>query len=316
MLDRAEQKVFSVAQQSKRGRGGYRPFPNVLAGALERIDALYKAQSPITGLESGFNDLDQLTAGLQSTDLIVVAGRPSMGKTSLGMNIAEHVALKHGKRVLIFSMEMSSQQLATRMLASLAHIDQQRIRTGQLREEDWDRLFSTSAQLQEVPIFIDDTPSQSPTALRAACRRLVREEGGLDLVLIDYLQLMQVVGSKENRATEISEISRSLKSMAKEFEVPIVAISQLNRSVEQRPDKHPVMSDLRESGAIEQDADLVVFIYRDEVYHKDSEKQGTAELIVAKQRNGPIGTVRLAFLGRYTRFEDLIDEARLNPGGD
>ncbi len=316
VLDRAEQGIFEIARQRKRGQESYRPFTKILAPALERIDTLYKTKSTVTGLETGFNDLDNLTAGLQETDLIVLAGRPSMGKTALAVNIAEHAALKHGKRVLLFSMEMSAQQLAIRMLASLARVDQQRIRTGRLSEENWERLFSTAGQLQNVSIFVDDTPGQSPTAIRSTCRRLVREEGGLDLVLIDYLQLMQVTGSKENRATEISEISRSLKNMARELEVPVVALSQLNRSVEQRPDKRPVMSDLRESGAIEQDADLVLFIYRDEVYHEDSEQQGVAEIIVAKQRNGPIGTVRLAFLGRYTRFEDLLSEARVPLGAE
>jgi len=244
---------------------------------------------------------------MQRADLIIVAGRPSMGKTAFAINVAEHAAIKEKKTVAIFSMEMPGEQLALRMMASLGRIDQQKLRTGKLHDDDWPRLTSTVAMMQDTRMFIDDTPALSPVELRARCRRIAREHG-LDLIVVDYLQLMQVAGSTENRATEISEISRTLKAMAKELNVPVIALSQLNRSLEQRPNKRPVMSDLRESGAIEQDADVIAFIYRDEVYNEESTDKGIAEIIVAKQRNGPIGMVRLAFLGQYTRFENYIEE--------
>jgi replicative DNA helicase len=239
--------------------------------------------------------------------LVIVAGRPSMGKTSFAMNMAETAAIKHGVPVAVFSMEMPGEQLAMRMMSSLGRIDQHKVRTGKLDDEDWPRLTSAIEILSQAPIFIDDTPAMTPTELRARARRIKREHG-LGLVVIDYLQLMQVPSRAENRATEISEISRSLKTLAKEIDVPVIALSQLNRSLEQRPNKRPVMSDLRESGAIEQDADVITFIYRDEVYNEDSPDKGTAEIIIGKQRNGPIGTTRLTFLGQYTRFENYVPD--------
>jgi replicative DNA helicase len=247
-----------------------------------------------------------MTSGLQKSDLVIVAGRPSMGKTTLVMNMAEHAAIKSSKPVLVFSMEMPADSLAMRMMSSLGRIDQHRIRTGKLDDDDWPRVTSAVHMLSEAPLFIDDTPALTPAEMRARARRLAKEYGQLGLVVVDYLQLMKVHGFKaDNRTAEISEISRSLKTLAKELEVPVIALSQLNRSLEQRTDKRPIMSDLRESGAIEQDADLICFIYRDEVYNDDSPDKGTAEIIIAKQRNGPIGKVRVAFLGKYTRFEDL-----------
>ena len=248
-----------------------------------------------------------MTSGLQAGDLVIVAGRPSMGKTTFAVNIAENAAIKANLPVAIFSMEMPGEQLALRMLSSLGRIDQHKVRTGKLEDDDWPRLTSAVGILAEAPMYIDDTPALTPNELRARARRMYREHG-LGLIVIDYLQLMQVHGNKENRTTEISEISRSLKALAKELSVPVVALSQLNRSLEQRPNKRPVMSDLRESGAIEQDADLIVFIYRDEVYNQDSPDKGTAEIIIGKQRNGPIGTTRLTFLGQYTRFENFIHD--------
>lgn len=305
LLDFAETKVFAIAEQTG-GEGGPESIKSILVKAVERIDALYHNGESITGLATGLSDLDEMTSGLQPSDLIIVAGRPSMGKTTLVMNMAEHAAIKANKPVLVFSMEMPSDSLAMRMMSSLGRIDQHRIRTGKLDDEDWPRVTSAVHMLSEAPLFIDDTPALSPAEMRARCRRLAKEHGKLGLIVVDYLQLMQVPGFKgDNRTAEISEISRSLKSLAKELEVPVIALSQLNRSLEQRHDKRPVMSDLRESGAIEQDADLICFIYRDEVYNEDSPDKGTAEIIVAKQRNGPIGKVRVAFLGKYTRFEDL-----------
>jgi replicative DNA helicase len=254
---------------------------------------------------TGYHDLDAMTSGLQDSDLVIIAGRPSMGKTTLAMNIAEHVVIGSKLPVLVFSMEMPGESLVMRLLSSLCRIDQLRIRTGKLEDEDWPRISSTVSMLSEAPMFIDDTPALSPAEVRARARRLVKEHGKLGLIVIDYLQLMQVPGNNENRTAEISEISRSLKSLAKELKVPVVALSQLNRGLEQRADKRPIMSDLRESGAIEQDADLIVFVYRDEVYHENSPDKGTAEIIIAKQRNGPIGKVRLTFLGQYTCFENF-----------
>jgi len=315
MLDRAEQGVFALADRQARRADSCLPLNHLLARAVDRIEELFHKKDPITGVATGFTDFDRLTAGLQNSDLVVIAGRPSMGKTALAVNIAEHAAIQDKLRVAIFSMEMSGQQLAMRMLASLARVNQQNMRTGQLNDEDWDRIGSTVSLIQDATIFIDDKPALSPNELSATCRRLAREHGGLDLVIVDYLQLMRVPSTEENRATEISEISRSLKALAKELQLPVLALSQLNRSVEQRTDKRPVMSDLRESGAIEQDADLIVFIYRDEVYHPETEHKGEAEIIVAKQRNGPIGTVTLAFLGHHTRFESYADDSRLASGG-
>ncbi|MGK0673392.1 MAG: replicative DNA helicase [Halothiobacillaceae bacterium] len=307
LLEEAEQKVFQIAEQGSRQRKGFVPIKNLLTQAVERIQTLYEQDEPITGLPTGFDDFDAMTSGLQKGDLVIVAGRPSMGKTTFAMNIGENVAIRTKKPVAVFSMEMPGEQLALRMMSSLGRIDQHRVRTGKLEDEDWPRLTSAVVMLSEAPIFIDDTPALSPTELRARARRL-KKEHGLGLIIIDYLQLMQVPGTSENRTTEISEISRSLKALAKELDVPVIALSQLNRALEQRPNKRPVMSDLRESGAIEQDADLIVFIYRDEVYHPDSADKGVAEIIIGKQRNGPIGTVRLTFLGKYTQFANYTPE--------
>ncbi|HAC35403.1 MAG TPA: replicative DNA helicase [Gammaproteobacteria bacterium] len=304
LLDLAEREVFEIAEQGSRGKKGFVSIEQVLPEVVEQLDELFNSDSSITGLATGFSDLDEKTAGLQKGDLVILAARPSMGKTALAMNLAENVAIREREAVAIFSMEMPASQLANRLLASLGRVDTKRLRTGDLAEDDWPRITSAVTLLSEAPIFIDDTPALSPMELRSRVRRLKRQHG-LGLVVVDYLQLMQVPGTSENRTTEISEISRMLKALAKEMEVPVVALSQLNRSLEQRPDKRPKMADLRESGAIEQDADVIIFIYRDEVYNEDSDAQGTAEIIIAKQRNGPIGTVRLAFVGAYTRFEDL-----------
>jgi replicative DNA helicase len=308
LLDFAEQQVFQIAEQGNRGRRGFTRIKDLLTQAVDRIDHLFQLDNPITGVPTGFTDFDEMTAGLQSSDLVIIAGRPSMGKTTFAMNIAEHAAIKHKVSTAVFSMEMPGEQLAMRMMSSLGRIDQHKVRTGKLEDDDWPRLTSAVSILAEAPLFIDDTPALSPTDLRARARRLKREHD-LGLIVIDYLQLMQVTGSRDNRATEISEISRSLKALAKELHVPVIALSQLNRSLEQRPNKRPVMSDLRESGAIEQDADMIVFIYRDEVYNEDSPDKGTAEIIIGKQRNGPIGMKRLTFLGRYTRFENFAGDS-------
>ncbi len=305
LLDFAERKVFAIAEQTA-GEGGPEIIKSILVRAVEKIDALYHSGDAITGLSTGLADLDEMTSGLQPADLIIMAGRPSMGKTTLAMNIAEHVAIKTTKPVLVFSMEMPADSLAMRMMSSLGRIDQHRIRTGKLEDDDWPRVTSAVHMLSEASLFIDDSPALSPAEMRARARRVMKEHGQLGLIVVDYLQLMKIAGFKaDNRTAEISEISRSLKSLAKELSVPVIALSQLNRSLEQRQDKRPVMSDLRESGAIEQDADLICFIYRDEVYNEDSPDKGCAEIIIAKQRNGPIGRVRVAFLGKYTRFEDL-----------
>ena len=308
LLDFAEQQVFQIAEQGSRGRRGFTRIKDLLTQAVDRIDHLFQLDNPITGVPTGFSDFDEMTAGLQPSDLVIIAGRPSMGKTTFAMNIAEHAAIKHKVSTAVFSMEMPGEQLAMRMMSSLGRIDQHKVRTGKLEDDDWPRLTSAVSILAEAPLFIDDTPALSPIDLRARARRLKREHD-LGLIVIDYLQLMQVAGSRENRATEISEISRSLKALAKELKVPVVALSQLNRSLEQRPNKRPVMSDLRESGAIEQDADMIVFIYRDEVYNEDSPDKGTAEIIIGKQRNGPIGMKRLTFFGRYTRFENFSGDS-------
>ena len=307
LLDAAERRVFEIAEQESRGGGGFQPIKGLLSRAVERIDELYQRTEPITGLATGFTDFDEMTSGLQPSDLIIVAGRPSMGKTSFAMNLAENVAIGTKRPVAVFSMEMPGDSLAMRMMSSLGRIDQHRVRTGKLEDDEWPRLTSAVNILSTAALFIDDTPALSPTELRARARRLKREQGDLGLIVVDYLQLMQAPGSGENRVAEISAISRSLKALAKELRVPLVALSQLNRSLEQRPNKRPVMSDLRESGAIEQDADLIVFIYRDEVYNPESKDKGIAEIIIGKQRNGPIGTSRLTFLGRYTKFENYID---------
>jgi replicative DNA helicase len=314
VLDIAEQKVFQISESNARGRQGFQSITNLLPRVVERIDQLHEQGGEITGLGTGFRDLDRMTSGLQPADLIIVAGRPSMGKTSFAMNIAENIAMEKHKAVAIFSMEMPAEQLVLRILSSLGRVDQSKVRSGRLDDDDWPRLTSTMNILNEAPLFIDDTPALTPTELRSRARRLKREHD-LGVIVIDYLQLMQVIGSKENRTNEISEISRSLKALAKELNVPVIALSQLNRSLEQRPNKRPVMSDLRESGAIEQDADLITFIYRDEVYNEESPDKGTAEIIIGKQRNGPIGTVRLTFIGQYTRFENFAHDNYGSAGG-
>lgn len=305
ILDKAESKVFKIAEQRVRGQGPI-DISSLLTKATARIDLLYHSEDTITGLSTGFTDLDDITSGMQAGDLVIVAGRPSMGKTTLAMNIAEHAAIKSKKAVLVFSMEMPSESLAMRMMSSLGHIDQHKVRTGKLQDEDWPRLTSAVSMLAESDLYIDDTPSMSPSELRARARRTARGNKNIGLVIIDYLQLMHIPGFREGRVAEITEISRTLKALAKELNVPVLALSQLNRSLEQRTDKRPQMSDLRESGAIEQDADLIVFIYRDEVYHEESPDKGIAEIIIAKQRNGPIGKVKLTFLGQYTRFENFV----------
>jgi len=306
VLDYAEKRVFDISESRARRRGGYEPIASLLTKTVDRIDELYRKQGAITGVATGFTDLDEKTSGLQPSDLVVIAGRPSMGKTTLAMNIAENAAVGHKIPVAIFSMEMPGTQLAMRMMASLGRINAHRVRTGKLDDEDWPRLTSAVSLLSEAPIFIDDTPALTPMELRARARRIKREHD-LGLIIVDYLQLMQTGdASTENRATEISNITRALKGLAKELNVPLIAMSQLNRSLESRTDKRPVMSDLRESGAIEQDADVILFIYRDEVYNEDSPSKGTAEIIIGKQRNGPIGKVTLTFLGEYTKFENYI----------
>jgi replicative DNA helicase len=305
LLDFAETRVFAIAEQTAQD-GGPEAIKAILVRTVEKIDSLYHSGASVTGVATGLADLDELTTGLQPADLVIIAGRPSMGKTTLAMNIAEHVAIKATKPVLVFSMEMPADSLAMRMMSSLGRLDQHRLRTGKLDDNDWPRVTSAVHMLSEAPLFIDDTPALTPVEMRARARRLVKEQGSLGLIVVDYLQLMRVTNTKlDNRTAEISEISRSLKTLAKELNVPVIALSQLNRSLEQRQDKRPMMSDLRESGAIEQDADLICFIYRDEVYNEDSPDKGCAEIIVAKQRNGPIGRVRVAFLGQFTRFEDL-----------
>lgn len=304
LLDEAESRVFKIAQEGARSSQGFQEIQPLLAQVVERIDELYhrEGNTDVTGIPCGFVDLDRMTSGLQPGDLVIVAGRPSMGKTSFAMNVAEHVAIDQGLPVAVFSMEMGAVQLAMRMLGSVGMLDQHRMRTGKLLTDDWPRVTHAVQRMQNAQVYIDETPGLTAVDLRARARRLARQCGQLGLIVIDYIQLMSASGAGENRATEISEISRALKSLAKELECPVVTLSQLNRSLEQRPNKRPVMSDLRESGAIEQDADLILFIYRDEVYNPDSPDKGTAEIIVGKQRNGPIGTVRLTFQGESTKF--------------
>ena len=291
--------------ESGQKAGGPQGMEGLLKGAIDRIEELYNTGGDITGLTTGFIDLDRMTSGLQPSDLVIVAGRPSMGKTSFAMNLIENAALASDRPLMVFSMEMPAEQLVIRMLSSLGRIDQGRVRTGKLEQDDWPKLASATEKLKGTQVFIDDTPALTPTELRSRVRKLVREQGDLGMIMVDYLQLMRVAGSNEGRTAEISEISRSLKAIAKEFKCPVVALSQLNRSLEQRPNKRPVNSDLRESGAIEQDADVIMFIYRDEVYNEDSPDKGVAEIIIGKQRNGPIGTCRLSFQGQFTRFENL-----------
>jgi replicative DNA helicase len=308
VLDSAERLIMQVGENGPK-QGGPIAANELLGDALGKIDELFHKKGSITGLSTGFTDLDTKTSGLQPSDLVIVAGRPSMGKTSFAMNLVENAALNSDKPILVFSMEMPAGSLMMRMLSSVGKIDQTRVRNGQLEDDDWNKLTAATQQLRGRPLFIDDTPALTPTEVRSRARRLMREHGQLGMIMIDYLQLMQTAGGSEGRTAEISEISRNLKSIAKEFDCPMVALSQLNRGLEQRPNKRPVMSDLRESGAIEQDADVIMFIYRDEVYNEDSDDKGTAEIIIGKQRNGPIGSSRLAFLGQYTRFENLAHGA-------
>ena len=296
--------MFEIAEQQQRGKSGFIPVRSLLAKAVDKIESLYEQDNPITGVSTGFTDFDEMTSGLQASDLVIVAGRPSMGKTTFAMNLAENVAIKAKKPVAVFSMEMPGDQLAMRMMSSLGRIDQHKVRTGKLDDDEWPRMTSAINLLAETQLFVDDTAALTPTEVRSRSRRLMREHGQLGLIVLDYLQLMQSPSSGENRVQQISDISRNLKALAKELNVPVVALSQLNRNLEQRPNKRPVMSDLRESGSIEQDADVIVFIYRDEVYNEDSPDKGVAEIIIGKQRNGPIGTSRLTFLGQYTRFEN------------
>jgi replicative DNA helicase len=307
VLDFAEAKVLHIAEQGSRGQRNFAQIRELLVGVVERIEELYNRDNPsdVTGIATGFADLDRMTSGLQPGDLVVVAGRPSMGKTALALNIAEHVALALTKPVVVFSMEMGATQLAQRLIGSVGRLPSQHLRTGRLQPDDWERLSAALGRLNEAPILIDETPALTAIEIRSRTRRMMKQHGQLGLVVVDYLQLMSATSQGENRATEISEISRSMKALAKELKVPVMALSQLNRSLEQRPNKRPVMSDLRESGAIEQDADVIIFIYRDEVYNPDTQDKGVAEIIVGKQRNGPIGTVRLTFLGEYTRFESF-----------
>ena len=307
LLDIAEKKIFQIGDHGARQLSGFKGMKELLNTTVERINELCERGDAITGLPTGFDDFDKNTSGLQNGDLIIVAGRPSMGKTSFAMNMIEDAIITRQASVAVFSMEMPSHQLTMRMLSSMGRVDAQALRTGSLNEEQWRNISSTVSILSEAKLFIDDSAALSPTEIRARARRLKREHG-LSLIVIDYLQLMQITGSTENRTNDVSEISRSLKALAKELDVPVIALSQLNRSLEQRTDKRPVMSDLRESGAIEQDADLITFIYRDEVYNEESPDKGTAEIIVAKQRNGPIFRTRLTFLGQFTRFENYAPE--------
>jgi replicative DNA helicase len=306
IVDSAEREIFTIAEQRSRGQGPV-DISAILAQASDKIDDLYHSDKTVTGIATGFLDLDEITSGLHKGELTIIAGRPSMGKTSFAMNIAENVSIKNTKPVLVFSLEMPNESLAMRMISSLGRIDQKKVRTGKLTDDDWPRLNQAIDFLSETPLFIDDTPSLSPAELRARARRLAKSKGELGLIIVDYLQLMQIPGIRaENRVAEISEISRSMKSLAKEMNVPVIALSQLNRGLEQRQDKRPLMSDLRESGAIEQDADVILFVYRDEVYNENTTNKGIAEIIIAKHRNGPIGKISLTFLGQYTKFENYL----------
>ena len=304
LLDEAERRIMQIAEQGPKA-GGPQALRPLLQTAIGRIEELFQSGGDITGLSTGYLDLDGMTSGLQPSDLVIIAGRPSMGKTSFAMNLVEHATMNQDKPVLVFSMEMPADQLIVRMLSSIGRINQTRIRNGKLEMEDWDKLAAAVGKLKDANLLIDDTPALTPTELRSRARRVAREHGDIGMIMVDYLQLMQVAGSSEGRTAEISEISRNLKAVAKEFKCPMVALSQLNRSLEQRPNKRPVNSDLRESGAIEQDADVIMFIYRDEVYNEDSPEKGVAEIIIGKQRNGPIGVCRLAFIDQFTRFENL-----------
>lgn len=306
LVELAEKVVFEIAE-NRSNEGGPEKIAPLLSKAVEKVEFLYNTKGAITGLATGFTEIDKKTTGLQSSDLVILAARPSMGKTALAINIAEH-AVMSGKKVLVFSMEMPAEQIVMRILSSLGRIDQTRLRTGELQDDDWTRFTGAVSQLRDKQLYIDDTPALTPGDIRARSRRVAREAGGIDMIVVDYLQLMRTADKAESRAGEISEISRSLKALAKEMRCPVLALSQLNRSLESRPDKRPMMSDLRESGAIEQDADVILFIYRDEVYNEDTEDKGIAEIIIGKQRNGPIGKVRLSFIGNLTKFENLAPE--------
>ena len=309
VLDEAEREVFAIAEKRSSSTEGPQNVISVLESTIARIDTLSKLEnhSGVTGVTTGFVDLDKKTAGLQPSDLIIVAARPSMGKTTFAMNLCENAAMASDKPVLVFSLEMPAEQIMMRMIASLARVDQTKIRTGQnLDETEWSKIASVFGMFkQKNNLYIDDSYGLTPTELRSRARRVYRENGGLSMIMVDYLQLMRAPAFSDNRTLEIAEISRSLKALAKELEVPVIALSQLNRTLEQRADKRPVNSDLRESGSIEQDADLIMFIYRDEVYNDNSEDKGVAEIIIGKQRNGPIGRVRLAFNGQFSRFDNL-----------
>ncbi|RQO75878.1 replicative DNA helicase [Aquitalea sp. FJL05] len=308
LLDEAEGKVFQIAESTAKSKQGFLEMPGLLKEVVERIDMLYSRDNPdeVTGIPTGFIDLDAKTSGLQPGDLVIVAGRPSMGKTAFSMNIAEHVAVEYKAPVAVFSMEMGGAQLVMRMLGSVGRLDQHVLRTGKLGDEDWQKLTYAIGKLSEAPMYIDETPALTALELRARARRLARQHGGkLGLIVIDYLQLMSGSGRGDNRTAELGEISRGLKGLAKELQVPVIALSQLSRAVEQRPNKRPMMSDLRESGAIEQDADIIIFMYREEYYSpENAEVKGMAEAIIGKHRNGPTGAVRLAFVGKHAKFEN------------
>ena len=312
VLDEAEREVFAIAEKRSSSTEGPQNVLSVLESTIARIETLGKLENHngVTGVTTGFVELDKKTAGLQPSDLIIVAARPSMGKTTFAMNLCENAAMESDKPVLVFSLEMPAEQIMMRMIASLARVDQTKIRTGQnLEEAEWSKIASVFGMFkQKNNLYIDDSSGLTPTELRSRARRVYRENGGLSMIMVDYLQLMRVPGFSDNRTLEIAEISRSLKALAKELEVPVIALSQLNRTLEQRADKRPVNSDLRESGSIEQDADLIMFIYRDEVYNDNSEDKGVAEIIIGKQRNGPIGRVRLAFNGQFSRFDNLAEQ--------
>ncbi|MDQ2778219.1 MAG: replicative DNA helicase, partial [Pseudomonadota bacterium] len=307
VLDEAESKIFQIGEEGSRQKQGFQGIDKLVVSLIDRVQELHdNGAEEVTGVRTGFYDLDKMTAGLQKGDLIVLAARPSMGKTAFALNIAEHVAVQEGLPVLVFSMEMGASQLALRLVGSLGRINQQNLRTGRLDSGEWERLTESVEKLSQVQLYIDETAALTSSELRARARRMARQFGMLGLIVIDYLQLMSgSSGSDENRATEIGEISRGLKALAKELQCPVMALSQLNRSVESRNDKRPMMSDLRESGAIEQDADIIMFIYRDDYYNKESKEPGVSEIVIAKQRNGPVGTVKLTFLKPLTRFDNL-----------
>jgi len=311
LLDEAQRLVFEISERGSRSESGFKSVKNILPDTMKRINVLHKSEGDVTGIPTGYRNLDKYTAGLQNQDLIIIAGRPSMGKTTLAVNIAENAAIGSKIPTAIFSMEMSSEQLMFRMISSLGRVDSSHLRTGNFHDEDWLRINTAVQLMSDAPLFIDDTPAMTPIEVRARARRLKREHG-LGLIILDYLQLMHVSGSKENRATEISEISRSLKALAKELKIPIIALSQLNRAVDSRTDKRPILSDLRESGAIEQDADLIVFLFREEEYNPDTPRKGIADITIAKQRNGPTGDFLLTFIGRYTKFENYSPEPDIN----